>query len=66
MGQKTINQTNYQITQTGGKLDMSTSGAASAASYLGYGGIVNKAFERSIKHYITPERLKALRVRSGN
>lgn len=42
MSKRTVNQTNYQIVQTGGKLDMSNQGVAAVQSALGYPGAKNQ------------------------
>lgn len=60
MSKNTVNQTNYQIVQTGGKLDMSNQGVAAMQAALGYPGAKNhleKLFLRSFHR----ERLEAIR-----
>lgn len=60
MGKKTVNQTNYQITQTGGKIDMSYQGTAALQNALGYSGATAR-FSRSAKKYFSVARVNALK-----
>lgn len=60
MSKQTVNQTNYQIVQTGGKLDMSNQGNAAAQSALGYPG-ASKRLEKLFLQYFGSERLSTFR-----
>lgn len=60
MSKRTVNQTNYQIVQTGGKLDMSNQGTASVQSALGYPG-AQQQLEKLFLRYFGQQRLNAIR-----
>lgn len=60
MSRRTINQTNYQITQTGGKIDMCNQGTAALQNALGYAGVTAR-FWKSAGKYFSEARLNRLR-----
>lgn len=60
MSKNTVNQTNYQIVQTGGKLDMTRQGLVSMQEALGYPGAANRLEKLFIQSF-GKERLKRIR-----
>lgn len=60
MSKRTVNQTNYQIIQTGGKLDMSNQGTSAVQSALGYPGAQQQLEKLFLKHF-GQQRLNNLR-----
>lgn len=64
MSKHTVNQTNYQIVQTGGKLDMSNQGVAAVQNALGYPGSA-KNLEKMLLRKFGEQRLAALRAKNS-
>lgn len=62
MSKNTTNQTNYQIVQTGGKLEMNTEGTASVQDALGYPEASTK-LEASFIRRFGREKLARLRAK---
>lgn len=60
MSKHTTNQTNYQIVQTGGKLEMNTQGVSSVQDALGYSGTDTKLQKLFLQHF-GEQRLRAIR-----
>ena len=65
MSKQTVNQTNYQIVQTGGKLDMSNQGTSAVQAALGYPG-ANAYLEKLFLRHFGPTRLANLRNNNSN
>lgn len=65
MSKRTVNQTNYQIVQTGGKLDMSNQGMTSVQSALGYPNARRNLEKLFLRHFGTA-RLTSLRNSNNN
>lgn len=60
MSKRTVNQTNYQIIQTGGKLDMSNQGSTAVQNALGYPG-TNLYLEKLFLRHFGQQKLNAIR-----
>ncbi len=61
MSKNTNNQTNYQIVQTGGKLDMGNHGVAAVQDALGYPG-AKKKLNKLLNQTFSSESVSLIRA----